>query len=121
MTVKRLLPVIALFRFNYIFGNEIQRHTHHDNLTTVSPMGNRESEGAMSCELTRHHPLVSPECRVSSQDGFSRGNPIDRTEFAVDVDIFTTLLCFFDLVNLWHWQTFSFQLLHGIGQNFKIL
>ena len=89
----------------------------------VSPMGNRESEGAMSCELTRHRPLaiVSPECRVSSQDGFSRGNPIDRTEFAVDVDIFTTLLCFFDLVNLWHWQTFSFQLLHGIGQNFKIL
>ena len=89
--------------------------------TTVSPMGNRESEGAMSCELTRHRPLVSPECRVSSQDGFSRGNPIDRTEFAVDVDIFTTLLCFFDLVNLWHWQSFSFQLLHGIGQNFKIL
>ena len=25
MTVKRLLPVIALFRFNYILGNEIQR------------------------------------------------------------------------------------------------
>ena len=32
MTVKQLLPVIPLFRFNYIFGNEIQRHMHHDNL-----------------------------------------------------------------------------------------
>ena len=91
------------------------------NVHDGKSMGNRESEGAMSCELTRHRPRVSPECRVSSQDGFSRGNPIDRTEFAVDVDIFTTLLCFFDLVNLWHWKSFSFQLLHGIGQNFKIL
>ena len=36
MTVKRLLPVIALFRFNYIFGNEIQRHSHHDNLSNHS-------------------------------------------------------------------------------------
>ena len=36
MTVKRLLPVIALFRFNYIFGNDIQRHTHHDNLSNHS-------------------------------------------------------------------------------------
>ena len=36
MTVKRLLPVIALFSFNYIFGNEIQRHTHHDNLSNHS-------------------------------------------------------------------------------------
>ena len=36
MTVKRLLPVIALFRFNDIFGNDIQRHTHHDNLSNHS-------------------------------------------------------------------------------------